>query len=62
VALLIFQLVLIYGAIVLLNPWAIHIGGQWTPLPIWNGTGKLVTAYRRHCERNCAQGDRQRNH
>ncbi len=43
-ALLVFLLALIYGAIVLLNPWAIHMGGRWTPLLIWNATGKLVTA------------------
>ena len=42
---LVLILALVYGAIVLLNPWAIHIGGgRWTPLLIWNGTGKLVTA------------------
>ncbi|MGC2195685.1 MAG: hypothetical protein WA628_13485 [Terriglobales bacterium] len=41
---LVLILALIYGAIVLLNPWAIHIGGRWTPLLIWTGTGKLVTA------------------
>jgi hypothetical protein len=35
---------LVYGAIVLLNPWAIHIGDRWTPLQIWTGTGKFVTA------------------
>jgi hypothetical protein len=36
-------LAVIYGAIVLLNPWAIHMGGQWTPLLTWSGTGELVT-------------------
>lgn len=29
---------------ILLNPWAIHIGGQWTPLLTWTGIGRLVTA------------------
>lgn len=37
-------LALVYGAMVLLNPWAIHMGGGWTPLLSWTGTGKLVTA------------------
>src|SRR5579884_2149178 len=37
-------LAVVYGAMVLLNPWAIHMGGQWTPLLMWTGTGKLVTA------------------
>ena len=41
---LVLILALIYGAMVLLNPWAIHIGDRWTPLLIWTGTGKLVTA------------------
>jgi hypothetical protein len=41
---LLLVLILVYGVVVLLNPWAIHIGGQWTPLLIWTGTGKLVTA------------------
>jgi hypothetical protein len=41
---LVLVMALVYGAIVLLNPWAIHIGGGWTPLLTWTGTGKLVTA------------------
>lgn len=41
---LVLVLTLIYGAMVLLNPWAIHIGGRWTPFLTWTGTGKLVTA------------------
>jgi hypothetical protein len=36
-------LVLVYGAIVLVNPWAFHMGGQWTPLLSWSGMGELVT-------------------
>jgi hypothetical protein len=43
-ALQVLILALIYGAIVLLNPWAFHISGRWTPLPVWTGTSKLVTA------------------
>ena len=35
--------VLFYGAVVALDPWAIHMGGRWTPLLIWQGSGKLVT-------------------
>lgn len=41
---LVLVLTLVYGAMVLLNPWAIHIGDGWTPLLTWTGTGKLVTA------------------
>lgn len=36
--------VLVYGVIVLLNPWALHIGGRWTPLLSWTGTGRLSTS------------------
>ncbi len=39
---------LIYGPIVLLNPWATHIGDRWTPLMTWTGTGTLVTASGTH--------------
>ena len=41
---LVLILTLVYGAIVLLNPWAIHMGDRWTPLLTWTGTGSLVTA------------------
>lgn len=41
---LVLILALLYCALVLLNPWAIHIAGRWTPLLVWTGTGKLVTA------------------
>jgi len=44
VALLTLILASIYAAIVLLNPWAIHMGARWTPLLIWTGSGTLVTA------------------
>ncbi len=46
--LLLLIVALIYGPIVLLNPWASHIGGQWTPLLTWTGTGTLVTASGTH--------------
>lgn len=36
--------VMVYCVIALLNPWALHIGGQWTPFMYWTGTGKLVTS------------------
>lgn len=36
--------VLVYGVIALLNPWALHIGGRWTPLLTWTGTGRLATS------------------
>src|ERR1700758_1527080 len=34
---------LFYGGVVALGPWALHIGGRWTPLLTWQGSGKLVT-------------------
>ena len=33
----------VYAVIVVLDPWAFHIGERWTPLLYWTGTGKLVT-------------------
>jgi hypothetical protein len=36
---------LVYGAIVVTDPWALHIGGRWTPLLYWSGSGKLVTKH-----------------
>lgn len=35
-------LLVVYGVIVLTNPWATHIGGRWTPLLYWTGTGELI--------------------
>ena len=34
---------LTYGVVVLLNPWALHIGGRSTPFLIWNGGGTIHT-------------------
>jgi hypothetical protein len=34
---------LLYGVVAGLNPWALHIGGRWTPLLMWQGSGKLRT-------------------
>ena len=31
-----------YGVVVALNPWALHIGGQPTPLLYWTGMGTLT--------------------
>jgi hypothetical protein len=33
----------VYGVAALTSPWAFHIGGRWTPLLYWSGTGKLLT-------------------
>ena len=33
----------VYAVVVVLDPWAFHIGERWTPLLYWTGTGKLVT-------------------
>jgi hypothetical protein len=40
---LIFGGALFYGVVVALGPWALHIGGRWTPLLTWQGSGKLLT-------------------
>ena len=32
-----------YGVVAGLNPWAMHIGGRWTPFLTWHGSGKLHT-------------------
>lgn len=34
---------LVYGAVLALDPWAFHIGGRWTPLLMWQGSGQLHT-------------------
>lgn len=34
---------LFYGVVVALDPWALHIGGRWTPFLTWHGSGKLLT-------------------
>jgi len=34
---------LLYGVVGVLDPWSFHIGGRWTPLLYWSGSGKLVT-------------------
>ena len=39
---LVFLLLIVLAvAVVLIMPWAFHIGGRWTPLVTWNGTGTL---------------------
>ena len=42
---LVLGLALVYGVIVATGPWALHIGGRWTPLLYWSGSGKLVTKH-----------------
>jgi hypothetical protein len=34
---------LMWGLVVALNPWALHIGGRSTPLLYWHGSGTVVT-------------------
>jgi hypothetical protein len=34
-------ILLVFVVYVVLNPWALHIGGRWTPAMIWHGIGKL---------------------
>jgi hypothetical protein len=35
--------IIILLAVPLTVPWAFHIGGRWTPLLNWSGSGKLIT-------------------
>ena len=34
---------LLYAVVGVLDPWAFHIGGRWTPMLTWHGSGKLHT-------------------
>ena len=36
-----FAIFLAVGVLLLLNPWALHMGGRWTPALTWHGVGKL---------------------
>jgi hypothetical protein len=40
---LLFGLALLFAVVVILNPWAVHIGGSPTPLLHWDGYGEGVT-------------------
>src|SRR5439155_15179178 len=39
---LLLVLVVVVGITAVLQPWAFHIGGRWTPLSSWQGVGRLV--------------------
>jgi hypothetical protein len=32
-----------YAVVAVLDPWSLHMGGRWTPLLTWEGSGKLLT-------------------
>ena len=34
-------ILLVIAVMLLLNPWALHMGGRWTPALTWHGVGKL---------------------
>ncbi len=34
-------ILLVFVVYMVLNPWALHIGGRWTPAMTWHGVGKL---------------------
>ena len=36
-----FAVVVVWGVLVALHPWALHIGGRSTPLLYWHGTGTV---------------------
>lgn len=33
----------VYAVAAVTSPWAFHIGGRWTPLLYWSGSGQLIT-------------------
>lgn len=35
--------VFLYAVVLAIDPWSVHMGGRWTPLLIWQGSGKLRT-------------------
>ncbi|HUK33499.1 MAG TPA: hypothetical protein VLV86_06300 [Vicinamibacterales bacterium] len=37
----VFAVVFVWGVLVALHPWALHIGGRSTPLLYWHGTGTV---------------------
>lgn len=39
----VFGVAVVYAVALVTDPWAFHIGGQWTPLLTWRGSGKLLT-------------------
>jgi hypothetical protein len=41
--LLVLCVAVVYGVAALTSPWAFHIGGRWTPLLYWSGSGKLLS-------------------
>lgn len=43
VGLLVLGVAVVYGVAAVTSPWAFHIGGRWTPLLYWSGSGRLVT-------------------
>ena len=62
---------LLLAVYVLLNPWALHIGGRWTPALTWHGVGKLqstsganyglfleVNLYMRHRRHSTSSGSK----
>jgi len=36
-------MLLVFVVYVVLNPWAPHTGGRWTPAMTWHGVGKLLS-------------------
>ena len=47
-SILVFAGALFYALILVLAPWAVHIGGRWTPLLTWEGSGNLATKGGQH--------------
>lgn len=43
ILLLLGAVVFLYVIMIVLNPWALHIGGRSTPLLYWHGTGTVIS-------------------
>ena len=48
VKLIVLCVVMVYLLAAITSPWAFHIGGRWTPLLYWSGSGKLLTSSGTH--------------
>ena len=35
------MIIVLFAVTILINPWALHMGGRWTPALVWHGVGKL---------------------
>src|SRR5205823_13878833 len=43
ILLVVFCVAVVYAVVLITSPWAFHIGGRFTPMLMWEGSGKLLT-------------------